>query len=120
VVDNASSKFDLTMNVWEIGHALTYSFEYSTDLFKPETIQRMARHFETLVAGITADPDQRAFGPAVVDGRRTRAVAGLVERTDREYARDKCVHELIEAQAERTPDAQAVSFYGQQPFVPRA
>jgi len=59
VVDNASSKFDLTMNVWEIGHALTYSFEYSTDLFKPETIQRMARHFETLVAGTSPIPVRR-------------------------------------------------------------
>ena len=34
--------------------------------------------------------------------------------TEAEYPRDKCVHELFEAQAERTPEAVAVVFEDQQ------
>ena len=38
----------------------------------------------------------------------------LVEwnRTERDYPRDKCVHQLFEEQVERTPEAEAVVFEG--------
>jgi Condensation domain len=52
------SKFDLTLGLVERDGKLIGFFEYSTDLFDRSTIERMIGHFQTLLQGIVADPDQ--------------------------------------------------------------
>ncbi|HEX6160819.1 MAG TPA: condensation domain-containing protein, partial [Thermoanaerobaculia bacterium] len=47
-LDLGISKFDLTAEFIEVPHGLAASIEYSTALFKPETIARMAGHFSAL------------------------------------------------------------------------
>jgi amino acid adenylation domain-containing protein len=53
------SIFDLTLRMHHTPRGLVGSFEYNTDLFEAATIQRIIEHFQTLVAGIVADPDCR-------------------------------------------------------------
>src|SRR5439155_24647409 len=81
---------------------------YSTDLFEAETIERMVGHLQTLLEGIVADPDVTIVAlPLLTEAERHRL---LIEWNDtrREYPRDKCVHQLLEEQVARTPDAVAV------------
>jgi amino acid adenylation domain-containing protein len=106
-------QFDLTLQMVETGESFSASFDYSTDLFDPATMVRMGRHFTTLLKGIVGAPDQRiAELPLLVDEERHQL---LVEWNDtkRNYPRDKCVHELFEEQAAKSPDAVAV-VYGEQ------
>ena len=42
-------------------------FGYSSDLFNHSTMQRMARHFETLVASVVADVDGPAQSLSMMD-----------------------------------------------------
>jgi hypothetical protein len=58
-VESATAKFDLSLAVAETQEGFSCSLQYSTDLFDPSTITRMLRHFETLLAGIVAAPQQR-------------------------------------------------------------
>jgi non-ribosomal peptide synthetase component F len=58
-LERTTSKFDLTLFVSETDGALAGEFEYSTDLFDPPSIARLADQFQTLLASIVADPDQR-------------------------------------------------------------
>jgi non-ribosomal peptide synthetase component F len=53
-----------------------------------------------------------AVAPVLTEAERHKL---LVEwnRTERDYPRDKCVHQLFEEQVERTPEAVAVVFEGQ-------
>ena len=56
-LDSVTAKFDLTFDLTETPSRLVGSIEYSTDLFDRSTVERMARNFETLLAGIAARPE---------------------------------------------------------------
>ncbi|HEX6287737.1 MAG TPA: condensation domain-containing protein, partial [Herpetosiphonaceae bacterium] len=57
-IDSRTSRFDLTLELVPTEHALTATFEYSTDLFEAQTIERMAAHWQMLLTAVVADPDQ--------------------------------------------------------------
>ena len=107
-VDSGTAKFDLALSIAEEAEGLRAVFEYNTDLFDATTIERMMGHYQTLLEGIITDPDRRiSFLPLLMEAERHQM---LVEWNDTQadYPRDSCVHQLFEAQAERTPDAVAV------------
>jgi amino acid adenylation domain-containing protein len=109
-VSNGTCKFDLTLSVMEHGEFLEVAIEYSTDLFDRETILRLLNNFRSLLEGVVANPDQPiATLPLLTEAERHQL---LVEwnQTAVEYPRNLCVHELFEAQVERTPEAVAVVF----------
>ncbi|MCZ6760270.1 MAG: condensation domain-containing protein, partial [Gemmatimonadetes bacterium] len=103
-----TTKFDISLLLLEVAEGLQLCFEYDTDLFDASTIERMAGHFQVLLEGIVADPTRRISAlPLLTDGERHRL---LVEWNDTKkgYPADKCIHQLFEAQVERTPEAVAV------------
>ncbi len=113
-INTGTSKFDLTLSLAERHGRLTGFFEYSTDLFEPARIERMAGHFETLLKSIVADPNQPISTISILtEGERQQL---LMEWNDTaaDYPKDSCIHELFEAQVERTPEAIAVQFEGKQ------
>ena len=110
----ATSPFDLSLYLRERDGKLIGFFEYNTDLFESSTIERMIGHFKTLLEGIVADPEQPISTlPLLTEAERHQL---LVEWNDTaaDYPKDSCIHELFEAQVERTPDAIAVQFEGKQ------
>ena len=86
--------------------SLTVQWRYNTDLFDAATMVRMTGHFQTLLKGIVANPEQRisAF-PMMTPAERQQL---LVEWNDtkRDYRGENCLHELIEEQVERNPATQ--------------
>jgi amino acid adenylation domain-containing protein len=107
-IDTGVAKFDLTLNLEEGADGLHGWFEYNTDLFDAATIARMAGHFQTLLAGIVDGPDA-AIGqlPLLSPAERHRL---LVEwnATASSYPRQCGIHDLVAAQAARTPEAEAL------------
>src|SRR5690606_25772932 len=53
-----TAKYDLTLTITETANGLLCNWEYGTDLFFPETIERMHAHFVTLLQGVVRDPDR--------------------------------------------------------------
>ncbi|MDP6151120.1 MAG: amino acid adenylation domain-containing protein, partial [Gammaproteobacteria bacterium] len=82
---------------------------YNTDLFDRPTIERMLDHFETLLAGIVAAPDIPVSQLALLDATERQHVLEDFNDSSMETS-DTLVHQFVEAQAERTPDAPAVCF----------
>ena len=112
--DIGTAKFDLMLELEESAEGITGSFEYNTDLFDEATVERMIGHFQTLLEGIVANPDGQITGlPLLTDAERHQL---LVEwnNTKTDYPKEACVHHLFEAQVERTPDAAAIVFEGQE------
>jgi fengycin family lipopeptide synthetase B len=110
IVDNGTAKFDLSLHVRENGQALTLFFHYSTDLFEEQTIRRLAGYYEALLVEIVANPNCRVSEvPLLTTAERQQLLMGW-NRTDTAYSQDRCLHELIEAQVERTPEATAVVY----------
>ena len=103
-----AAKFDLTLSLVESGGGLVGALEYSTELFDAATAERLLEHLRTLLAGIAADPGTRLRAlPLLGEAERRRLVAEWND-TAAEYPRDRCLHELFELQAARTPEAAAV------------
>ncbi|HXC72022.1 MAG TPA: amino acid adenylation domain-containing protein [Pyrinomonadaceae bacterium] len=53
------AQFDLVLQIANADDGLSAILTYATDLFKRETVERMWRHFQTLLEGIVARPEAR-------------------------------------------------------------
>ncbi|WP_457654564.1 non-ribosomal peptide synthetase [Rhodocaloribacter sp.] len=107
-VGNGGAKFDLTVLIRPEEGRMGGFWEYDADLFDPETIERMARHFETLLEAATTDPDRRLSELPLMRPEERRRILHTWNATAAEYPADEGIHTLFEAQAARTPDAVAV------------
>ena len=93
VVDSGIAQFDLTLFVSEQGPSLAGRLEYSTDLFDADMMTRLLAHWERLLSGIVADPDQRITTlPLLTDsgaarGARRMERHGAARRERRLFAR---------------------------------
>ena len=115
-LDLGASPFDLVLDLRETPETpetpegMAGVLQASADLFDP---------------GHPRPPPRPLPGPAGGAGRRSRAARGRaaaaepgrappdrdrVERHERPYERDRCIHELVAEQVARTPDAEALSF----------
>jgi amino acid adenylation domain-containing protein len=102
------AKFDLTLTLKEREEELSAVIEYNTDLFEEPTIRRMLGHFETLLHGIIADPNQPITTLPLLTPEERRRVLVDWNGTPADYPKDLCIQQLFEAQVDRTPDAVAV------------
>lgn len=102
-----ATKFDLTLMVLETGRSLSGSFHYNRDLWQADSIARMAGHFRMLLRGIVAHPE-RPVGEWDILTDEEKQRFSEWNNTAREFPKDVCIHRLLEAQAARTPEAQAV------------
>ena len=109
-----TSKFDLFLFATDCGDEICLELEYNTDLFDQDRIERMLAHYQVLLEAVAADPGVRiATVPLLTAGEYKQIVVDS-NRTEQSYPSAKCVDELIQEQVERTPDAVAVVFEGQQ------
>jgi len=109
-----TAKFDLSLALTETTDGFEGRLEYSTDLFDPTTVARMIVHFQTLLEGIVANPEQRISElPLLTEAERHQLLLDW-NGTKTDDQKDECIHELFEAQVERTPEAVAVVFEDQQ------
>ena len=82
--------------------------EYDAELFRPATIQRLLNHYQMLLEGIVATPDQQLSDlPLLTKAERHQMLAW--NDTGSEPAPAMCIAQMFEAQVERTPDAVAVT-----------
>jgi len=106
-----SSLFDLTFDSCERSNGgMECLLEYSTKIFERATIQRMLTHYINLLESIVANPQQRIRELPLLTDPEQRQILDEWNATARDYPHDRCIHQLVEAQAERTPEAIAVVF----------
>ena len=105
------AQVDVTLHLFEESHGgFLGHIQYCTDLFAPAMIERMARNFVTLLESIVANPHRAVHELPLLGEAEERRI--LVEWNDTrvDYPGSACLHEYIEEQVERTPDAPAVAF----------
>ncbi|HEV3051001.1 MAG TPA: amino acid adenylation domain-containing protein, partial [Longimicrobium sp.] len=108
----AGAKFDLSLMLVATPHGLRGGLNYSTDLFERGTVERMLGHLARVLEQVAADVDVRLSQLELL-GEAERALV-LEEWNDTvEYPADRCIHELFQAQAARTPAAVAVVHEGE-------
>ncbi|HEX2076319.1 MAG TPA: amino acid adenylation domain-containing protein [Longimicrobium sp.] len=103
-----ATQFDLTFAVNDRGGgAVGGALEFNLDLFRPETVERMARHYTALLEAAVARPRERLSRLSLLRAGERAQVVAEWNATERPCPH-ACIHELFEAQARRTPDAVAV------------
>ncbi|WP_141292104.1 condensation domain-containing protein, partial [Ideonella azotifigens] len=107
---------DLTLTLTEDPQGLHGELEYNTDLFEAATIERMAGHFTQLLRAIVEDPE-RPVGelPMLGAAERQQLLHGFND-TATVYPRvapgSNTLHQLFEAQVQRSPERTAVVYEG--------
>ena len=85
-IDSATAKFDLTLFVEEEEGELLASWEYRSELFDRESIERMHQHLVSILGAAVADPSvaigRMALGSEAERRSAIRAASGAVEAAD--------------------------------------
>jgi amino acid adenylation domain-containing protein len=113
-VENHTAKFDMTLLMKETDSGLTGIWEYNTDLFEAATIKRMIGHFKTLIESMLSHPEKPIAELQLLTQSEQQQILVEWNNTVTPYPQDKCLHQLFEAQVERTPNAIALIFENQQ------
>ena len=94
---------------------LSLNIFYDLRYFNKMTVTRMLSHLEVLLNNIVANPDTTlgTLIHSIVDIERHQLLVEF-NNTRRDYVNDKCIHQLIESQVERTPENVAVVFKNEQ------
>ena len=109
--ERASAPIDLTVFLEKREDEVEAIWEYSTDLFESETIDRMQAHFLRLLEAAIAEPDRPIGALAMLSGAERDQLLEGWSGSGAAYP-VACLHELFEAKAAAAPDAPAVSYEG--------
>ncbi len=110
-LEQQTAQFDLTLSAAEVQGRLLFALHYNRDLFDATTIARMAIHYQTLLSGIVAAP-QRPIAELPLLSAAELAQLELWNATTTVAPETQSLHELIDAQVRRSPQAPAVVFEG--------
>ena len=102
-----ATALDLSLEITDSEEHPSAMLAYNADVFDESTCRRLLDYFELVLASVIEDPGRRISQLPPCSAADERQVAEW-NQSDRAYAREQCLHELVSAQAARTPDAHAV------------
>ncbi|NOQ25380.1 MAG: amino acid adenylation domain-containing protein [Bacteroidales bacterium] len=98
------SRFDQTLAVVESQGQLFLTFDYSTELYKKETIERFITYFKKIVSDIITDQSKKISEIEIVTESEKQQLLIDFNNTDAVYPKDKTIYELFEEQVDKSPD----------------
>jgi amino acid adenylation domain-containing protein len=105
-----SARLDLEVHLSEVNDGLTGLCCYNIDLFDGSMIARLLEHFQNLLRAIIVNPQESVSLLPLLSKQEQKQLLVDWNQTQADYPKDTCIHQLFEAQVERTPDAIAVVF----------
>ncbi|HEU4561210.1 MAG TPA: amino acid adenylation domain-containing protein, partial [Longimicrobium sp.] len=110
--ETGTAKVDLMLSLSPSPDGFHGAWQYSSDLWEHETIERLSRHLGELLASAVTEPDQSIWALPVMDAEEEGHVLRELNWTAIDYPRGLGVHQLFEAQVDRTPNATAIVHEG--------
>lgn len=107
--ERRASQVDITMSIHDQNSDMHGIIEYNTDLFNRDTIERMSGHFITLLDEMAEKECVPVRRLPILTKNEYNLIVNEWNKTDVYYPRDKCVHNIVEWQVDKTPDAIAVT-----------
>jgi amino acid adenylation domain-containing protein len=108
VADKGTTQFDIAIDLFQTDEGVSGTLEYSTDLFDPETIESMISHFQNLLEAIADNPDELIWSLCILSHQERRQLLVDWNATSVTYPEHACVHDIVCAQAARTPESIAL------------
>ncbi|WP_353929455.1 amino acid adenylation domain-containing protein [Okeanomitos corallinicola TIOX110] len=110
--ENTTTLFDLSLIFRETPQGLIGEWEYATDLFDQETIQRMLGHFEVLIKTIIDQPNQKINNISLLIEKEIQQLQ-IWNQTQTKYPQNKTLVDLFTEQVNKNPNNLAVVFESQ-------
>jgi amino acid adenylation domain-containing protein len=107
--DNRTAKYDLTLIITETNAGLRCTWEYCTDLFLEDTIQRMHTHFETLLQSIVQEPSRPVKRLDILPQAEKQLLLHSWQGAADNTIPQICLHQQFEMWAEQQPRVTAVA-----------
>lgn len=111
-LETGYTKYDLSLYAQEQGERIYLQLSYLADLFDDEAPHKILNSIVLILGSAVADPAARMSELEVLTEGERRAVLADFNNTARNFDYSKCIHELFELQAERTPGQAALIFNG--------
>jgi amino acid adenylation domain-containing protein len=108
-LDCPVAKFDLTLDMEERDGHWHGAWEYAADLFDPETIKRLAVHYQELLEAVALNPGQRIGDLPLLSGPEQQQLRDW-NQTATVAPCESTLVGLFERQVEQTPDNIALEF----------
>ncbi|TKI55077.1 amino acid adenylation domain-containing protein [Brevibacillus antibioticus] len=102
------SQFDLSMICKEADDEIEVRIEYNTDLFSPETMQRMAGYYHNLLLSLQANPARRFDEMVMLSEEEQQQILYDFNDTATPYPDELTVVQWFEAQVAKTPHQPAL------------
>ncbi|MEQ1847501.1 MAG: condensation domain-containing protein, partial [Nitrospira sp.] len=103
-VETQAAQFDLSLTIdTELSRKAYLTF--NTDLFEPQTAERMLGQYKILLKSALANPQSKLSELPTVTAPERQQMLQDWNCTQRAYPQSECVPQLFEAQVKRTPDA---------------
>jgi amino acid adenylation domain-containing protein/non-ribosomal peptide synthase protein (TIGR01720 family) len=102
------TNYPLTLTVIP-GQELLFKVSYDVSYFDAAMISRLLGHLETLLMSMVNEPEQRLSQIPILTPQEKQLILKDWNKTTQAYP-NQCIHQLFEAQVERTPDAVALVF----------
>jgi amino acid adenylation domain-containing protein len=113
--ESCTERFTLKLRVVSTAaEGLRTEFHYDAARLTLASVERLARHFHTLLASVAERELARLGELNILDDQQRHQLLFEFNRTTVNYGPPSCLHEYIEAQAARTPDSTAVVFGSEQ------
>ncbi|HET7463472.1 MAG TPA: amino acid adenylation domain-containing protein [Longimicrobium sp.] len=109
----AQAKFDLSLALGEREGRITGAVVYATSLFERETVERWTGYLRRVLGEMAADDSRPVDRLALLPADERARVVEEWNRTEARHPEGRCIHELFQAQAARTPDATALACEGE-------
>ena len=112
----AIEKFDYPLGVaaYEDDNKIVLKLNYAGELFDNNSMTSILSVIKWLLEQIASHPHQPAQKLTYLNEEQYRKIIQEWNETDKDYPRDKTIHELFEEQVEKTPDSVAVVYEGSQ------
>ncbi|WP_246028052.1 non-ribosomal peptide synthetase, partial [Paenibacillus xylaniclasticus] len=107
-VESHVTKFDMTWSLAESEDGLQIVVEYCTDLYRRESVERMAKHYLQLIEAAVSEPEMELAQLSMLTVEEKHQIINVFNATEAPYPQEKTIHQLFEDQVERTPDQIAV------------
>src|SRR5258707_2094210 len=103
-----ASKLDLYIDVDEKTEGIVGPVTYNPDVFEADMISRLIQHWRTLLEGAAENPGLAVSKLPLLTPSESRQTVVDWNRTRADYARNATIHQLFDAQCERTPERVAL------------
>ncbi|MGG7175941.1 amino acid adenylation domain-containing protein, partial [Clostridium paraputrificum] len=104
------SAVDITLNIEENENRIFGVFEYNSNLFYKDTIQRICNQFKLIIEDILKDDNKRVDDISIINQEEKNLILNKFNDTYVYYDKERTVVDIFEEQVEKTPNNIAVVY----------